>query len=133
MKHAETCVARVVAQLAGVPQLGSGKVFGVPLVLNPEFLLPFLLAPAAQACVAYLAFSQGWVARPSFEVRWTLPAPVGAVLACGDWRAVVLELFNLLLATSIWWPFARRCDARRLAIERPPDAAPPGLDSELPR
>jgi cellobiose-specific phosphotransferase system component IIC len=62
-----------------------------------------------------------------------LPAPVGAVLACGDWRALLLELFDLALATAIWWPFARRCDARRLAVERPADAAAAGLDSELRR
>ncbi len=111
---------RVVRRLATLPSLfniNEPLLFGIPIVLNPQLALPFLAAPLVSASVAYAALSLGWVARPAYEVLWTLPAPVGAFLACGDWRAVVLELTTLALSALLWWPFVRRLDRARLARE----------------
>jgi PTS system cellobiose-specific IIC component len=67
-----------------------------------------VLGPLVTATVAYAAFAHNWVARPAYEVLWTLPAPLGAFLACGDWRAFALAVVNLSLSAAIWWPFVRR-------------------------
>jgi PTS system cellobiose-specific IIC component len=102
---------RAVARLALVPSLfnvNEPLLFGVPIVLNPKLLIPFVLGPLVTATVAYGAFAERLVSRPSYEVLWTLPAPLGAFLACGDWRALALALLNLTLSALIWWPFVRR-------------------------
>jgi PTS system cellobiose-specific IIC component len=102
---------RAVARLALVPSLfnvNEPLLFGVPIVLNPKLLIPFVLGPLVTATVAYGAFAERLVPRPSYEVLWTLPAPLGAFLACGDWRALALALLNLGLSALIWWPFVRR-------------------------
>jgi PTS system cellobiose-specific IIC component len=112
---------KVVRRLAIVPSLfniNEPLLFGLPIVLNPVLAIPFLLGPLISASVAYLAFSLSLVSRPAYEVLWTLPAPVGALLACADWRAVCLELTTLSLSACLWWPFIRRLDRERLAIER---------------
>jgi PTS system cellobiose-specific IIC component len=102
---------RAVARVALVPSvfnINEPLLFGIPVVLNPRLLIPFVGGPLVTATVAYVAFAQNWVARPAYEVLWTLPAPLGAFLACGDWRALVLALVNLSLSAAIWWPFVRR-------------------------
>jgi PTS system cellobiose-specific IIC component len=73
----------------------------------------------ASATVAYLAFHFNLVTRMYLEMPWTLPAPIGAFLSSGgDFRAVLLQLFNLGLSMLIYWPFLRRYDARLLAQEQ---------------
>lgn len=120
---------RIIRRLATVPSLfniNEPLLFGIPIVLNPRLAIPFLVAPMASACVAYAALSLSFVARPAYEVLWTLPAPIGALLACADWRAVVLELTTLGLSAAIWWPFVRRLDAERLASESQPSTGASG-------
>ncbi len=102
---------RAVARVALVPSLfnvNEPLLFGIPVVLNPRLLVPFLLGPLVSATVAYAAFARDLVPRPAYEVLWTLPAPLGAFLACGDWRAFALAILNLTLSAAIWWPFVRR-------------------------
>jgi len=102
---------RAVARVALLPSLfnvNEPLLFGVPVVLNPRLLVPFVFGPLVTATVAYAAFAYELVPRPAYELLWTLPAPLGALLACGDWRALVLALFNLALSAAIWWPFVRR-------------------------
>jgi PTS system cellobiose-specific IIC component len=115
------------AQLKSVGRLGllpalcnvnEPLLFGVPVVLNPALALPFVVAPLVCGAVAYAACALHFVRPPYLEVPWTLPAPLGALLATGgDWRALLLELGNLALAMGIYWPFLRRYDARLLAEE----------------
>jgi cellobiose PTS system EIIC component len=85
------------------------------------------------ALTAYAAFSFDWVTRPYLEMPWTLPAPIGAFLSTGgDWRGLMLQLFNLGLGLLVYWPFVRRYDAELLGREEANPAAPPapGLSTE---
>jgi len=124
------------AQLKSVGRLGllpalcnvnEPLLFGVPVVLNPALAIPFVLAPLLCGTVAYTACALHWVRPPYLEVPWTLPAPLGALLATGgDWRALVLELGNLALAMGLYWPFLRRYDLRLLAQEEAAARLGPG-------
>jgi PTS system cellobiose-specific IIC component len=108
------------SQLRGVGRMGifpalcnisEPILFGVPVVLNATLAVPFFAAPLATAITSYLAFQLNWVTRPYLEVPWTLPAPAGAFFSTGgDYRALVLQLFNLALGLSVYWPFVRRYD-----------------------
>lgn len=93
-------------------------VFGAPIVLNPTLGIPFFLVPLLSVLTSYAALSFDLVTRPYLEVLWVLPAPVGAFLSTGgDWRAVVLQLFNLAVAIVVYAPFVKRYDSRLLAQE----------------
>ena len=81
--------------------------FGLPVVFNPVFAVPYILAPVALACTTYLAMALGWVNRPVYYVPSTIPVFVNVVLATLDWRAAVLVAVNLAIATAIWFPFVR--------------------------
>lgn len=102
--------ARRIARIALLPSLfniNEPFIFGIPIVLNPIFAVPFVLAPVACASVAYLALQAGLVARPFIEVPWVLPCFLGAPLSTGDGRALVLLLVCAVLSGLIWWPFLR--------------------------
>ena len=93
-------------------------ILGVPLVLNPYLAIPFLLAPAALVTTTYLAMKFGAVAWPAYYIPSSVPTVISVVLATVDWRALVLALFNIALATVIWFPFVRlyeRAELQRTA------------------
>lgn len=122
---AKSSQLRSVGRIGFVPALcnvNEPLLFGVPIVLNPALALPFVVAPLLCGTVAFAACAWRWVRPPYLEVPWTLPAPLGALLATGgDWRALVLELGNLALAMALYWPFVRRYD-RRLVAEQAAEA-----------
>lgn len=102
-----------VALLPAVCNINEPLLFGIPVVLNMQLAIPFVLTPFCCTLTAYAAFSLNWVTRPYLEMPWTLPAPLGAFLSTGgDVRAVVLQMANLALGLAIYWPFLRRYDAR---------------------
>jgi PTS system cellobiose-specific IIC component len=92
--------------------------FGVPVVLNGQLAVPFVLSPVLLCTTTWFAMRSGWLQAPIAEVVWTLPAPVGAFLCTGGaLRAVILQMGNLILAVLLWWPFVRRYDRALAAAE----------------
>ncbi|HEY6909477.1 MAG TPA: PTS transporter subunit EIIC [Myxococcales bacterium] len=114
---------RLVGKAGIVPaifNINEPLLFGAPVVMNGKLAPPFVLAPVTAVIVTWCAMHFGLVRPPYIEVVWTLPAPVGAWLSTGgDFRALVLQMMNLILAILIWWPFLRRYDRSLLAAERP--------------
>ena len=49
--------------------------FGLPVMMNPFFIIPFLLAPLVLCVVTWFAFSWGFVTYMAVQPPWTLPAP----------------------------------------------------------
>jgi cellobiose-specific phosphotransferase system component IIC len=82
-------------------------IFGLPIVLNPFFLVPFIGIPVILACVTYAAVAHGIVARAAFYVPSSVPAPLAAYLATLDPRAVLLLCLNLVIALVLYLPFVR--------------------------
>lgn len=101
---------RKIGRVALVPALfniNEPLLFGAPVVLNPYLIPPFVLTPLILATVTYLAVANGFVARAAFYVPSSLPSFVSTFLATLDWRAIVLVIINILLATAIYAPFVR--------------------------
>ena len=67
-------------------------IFGVPIVLNPILMIPFIFAPMVLATIAWFATKLGLVSEVVFTAPWTLPGPIGAFMATGgDWRLCCFE------------------------------------------
>lgn len=101
---------RRVGRLALVPSIfniNEPLLFGVPLVLNPFFAVPFVLAPAVLATITYAAVWLGYVGRPVNYVPSAIPSIISTYLASLDWRAVVLVSVNIAVAAAIYLPFFR--------------------------
>lgn len=106
--------------IPGIFNINEPLIFGVPIVMNPFFALPFILAPLAMGIVTYLAMGVfHLVSYPIAIVPWTLPAPIGALMATGfDWRAAVLAVVNIVIAGVIYYPFFRAFDKNMLDKEK---------------
>lgn len=88
--------------------------FGLPIVFNPIYLIPFLLAPLLQIAVAYVCFQNGLVAIDVHPVPWMTPPLLGGVLNSGGWRGGALQLVNLATSALIYLPFVRYAEQRRI-------------------
>lgn len=93
-------------------------IFGVPIVLNPTLIIPFVVTPMICATIAWFATSLGWVSPVSITAPWTLPGPIGAYLATGgDWRAAVLNIILIGVSILVYYPFTKIYDKNELAKE----------------
>jgi cellobiose PTS system EIIC component len=87
--------------------------FGIPLVLNPTYAVPFLVVPLVQTLTAYGATVAGWMPHTAIPLIWTTPALFSGYVATGDVSGVVMQAFNLALGIAIYLPFVRWSDRMR--------------------
>lgn len=79
--------------------------FCLPVVLNPSFLLPFLVAPLANTVVGWAAVSWGIVPVFQFATAGTVPVVLSGVLGTGSLMGGVLHLVVFILDVFIYAPF----------------------------
>ena len=85
--------------------------FGLPIVYNPNMILPFVLVPVCTAILTYVEFQIGLIPPLTVSAPWCSPAPLGAFLGtAGSWTAVLCSLANILISGVLWFPFFKRYD-----------------------
>ncbi|NIZ19814.1 PTS sugar transporter subunit IIC [Entomospira culicis] len=88
-------------------------IFGLPIMLNPFFFVPFILGPVIVTIVSYIAIASGMVNIPVLVAPWTFPAPLGAFFATGlDIRAAILALVNIVILGVVYLPFMKMYDKK---------------------
>ena len=94
-------------------------IFGAPIVLNPILMIPFMVTPLVLATIAWFATKLGFVNPVTTIAPWTLPGPIGALLATNfDWRAMVLNIVLIVIAFLIYFPFFKVYDQKLLEEEQ---------------
>jgi PTS system cellobiose-specific IIC component len=108
-------------------QINEPIFFGIPIVLNPIFMIPYVLNALLLTTGTYLLMEWGWIRKPFVNVPWTTPPIIGHFLVTGgDWRAAVWGLVSLGMAMVVYFPFAKVAERQRLALEaRSPEIASP--------
>lgn len=84
--------------------------FGLPIIMNPIYLIPFVVV---QPVCFYLAafFTQiGFIDVISNNVPWTVPPILSGLLYSGSFNGAVVQLINLVVATAIYIPFVKIAD-----------------------
>ncbi|WHZ03825.1 PTS cellobiose transporter subunit IIC [Neobacillus sp. YX16] len=94
--------------------------FGMPIVMNPLMIVPFILAPMVMVLTTYIAMSTGLVAKPAgIAVPWTMPPIIGGYLAAGGKvSGAILQIVNFVLCFAIYYPFFKMWDRQKLAEEQ---------------
>lgn len=93
--------------------------FGAPIVLNPVFFVPFILAPIVNVWI--FKFFVDTLGMNSFTANlpWTTPAPLGMLLGLNFQGLAIILIFVLLIVDSlIYYPFFRVYDEQILEEER---------------
>ncbi len=94
-------------------------IFGVPIVLNYRIIIPFILAPIANIIATYTAMKLGWVAKTiGIYPPWTTPAILSGILATGHISGGIMQLFNIVMDTLIYYGFFRSMDRAKLKEEQ---------------
>ncbi|MFJ7756502.1 PTS sugar transporter subunit IIC [Peribacillus muralis] len=90
----------------GVFQINEPILFGLPIVLNPMWFIPFVLGPVITTVISYIAVSSGMVFPIVAKIPWVTPPIVGGFLATGGHvSGAVLAAINLVISTAIYLPF----------------------------
>lgn len=90
--------------------------FGLPVVLNPIYAVPFILAPLLQALIAYAAIVMHLMPRLAHSVAWTTPALYSGYAATGSVSGTLVQALCLAAGTLVYAPFVRI--AERLATQK---------------
>ncbi len=99
---------REIANLGFAPGLfniNEPVMFGLPIVLNPLLLVPFIFGPVLIAGFSYAVIAAGIFPKTIALMPWTTPPIIGGFLATGSVMGSVLQLINLGLAIGIYMPF----------------------------
>jgi len=82
-------------------------VFGIPIVLNPVYLIPFLFVPIILTVSSFLSIHYGLVPHTSNLVEWTTPIFLSGYYSTNSINGSLLQLFNLVLGTLCYLPFVK--------------------------
>ncbi|MGG3572306.1 PTS cellobiose transporter subunit IIC [Bacillus gobiensis] len=94
-------------------------IFGMPIVMNPLLLIPFIFTPLVTIVTTYIGMSTGLVAKPAgIAVPWTMPPIVSGYLATGgSISGAVLQVFNFAISLAIYYPFLKMWDKQKVKEE----------------
>ena len=99
-KHRKDMIA-----LGGPPALfniNEPIIFGMPIVLNPIYMIPFILGPIVCVITSYLAISWGLVAPVIMPtIPWITPPIFVSVMAIGSLSGGILAAVNIVLSVLI--------------------------------
>lgn len=92
-------------------------IFGLPMVLNPLMMIPFIFVPVINSIIAYTLMAVGIVGKGVIETPWTTPAPLGAALGCMDWKAGIMVIGLIVLDMVLYYPFFKLVEKQKLVEE----------------
>lgn len=81
--------------------------FGLPLVLNPIYAIPFVLVPVIQILIAYAAIVVDLMPKTGYSVVWTTPALYSGYAVTGSLSGTLVQLFSLAAGAAFYAPFVR--------------------------
>ena len=109
--------------LPGICSINEPVVFGLPLVLNPTFAIPFIFNSAIGAAIALFATKIGFLVPNVVEVPFGVPIIISPFISHG-WQGVVVQIIIFAVCTLTWIPFviisnkkAEREKAKEQAME----------------
>lgn len=101
---------REIAKMSLVPglfQINEPIIFGLPIVLNPIMIIPFILTPMVNILVGYFATVVFQIMpTPAIGVPWTTPPVINLFLGTGgNLMSVVVGLVCVAISVLIYLPF----------------------------
>jgi len=99
-------------------QINEPIFFGFPIVLNPIFMIPYVLNALILTAGSYLLMHWNIIHKPFVNVPWTTPPIIGHYLVSGgDWKAAVWGALSIIIAMLVYYPFAKAAERQRLKAE----------------
>lgn len=111
-------VARI-SFIPGIFCINEPVTFGVPIVLNPILLIPFVFLTSLLGTIyGYVITALGWVSPAIVQIPWTTPPLIQPYLSTGgDWRAVIAQIILFISMYFMWYPFAKLWEKKMIEEE----------------
>lgn len=100
----------MMAAIPGFFNISEIITFGLPIVFNPIFIIPYLLVPMVLGITSTLAVEIGLVPVAINHVEWTTPILWSGYLATDSIAGSILQIVNLAIGTLIYAPFVKIFD-----------------------
>lgn len=95
----------MVAVIPAICSINEPLLFGIPLVFNPVYAIPFVLTPLVQTVVAYLATAFNLVAPTIVDTHWSMPVFLSGYVTTQSFTGVVMQLVNIGIGVGMYIPF----------------------------
>jgi PTS system, lactose/cellobiose family IIC component len=79
-------------------------VFGLPLVMNVIFIIPFVLNSAIASLIAMFAMNIGFLTPNAVDVPFGIPVIFNAFVSYG-WQGAVIQALCIVISIFTWLPF----------------------------
>lgn len=99
---------RSVAKIGLVPSLfniSEPIMFGLPVVYNPIYAIPFCIVPICSTLIAYFATAWGLVGHTMVPIPWVTPPILSGILSTGDIRGAIVQVIIIVVGVAIYAPF----------------------------
>ncbi|AIQ75837.1 MULTISPECIES: PTS transporter subunit EIIC [Paenibacillus] len=125
MLFAKSTRYKTLGKLAIIPSLigvNEPVIFGMPLVLNVRFMIPFILTPLVSSGLAILLTTLGILpVLHGIQVPLGIPVLVNGWMN-GGWRVSAFQLVMIGASFMIYYPFFKKADAEALEQEQQAEA-----------
>ena len=110
---------RGIALVPSLFNISEPLMFGLPVVLNPMYFIPFVLNIPVCAIVvqALYALGLGAAFNPTIQLPWVLPQPVIAFMQ-GGIGCLVISVAVLAVSVLMYTPFTLMADSQALREEQ---------------
>lgn len=101
----------------GLFNINEPVTFGLPIVLNPFLMIPYILAPIVAITVQYVGTAIGIFPYCNIMVPWTTPFLISGFFTTGSIMGVVAQLITLAATFLVWLPFIMLWDRKNYELE----------------
>ena len=112
---------KTVARVAIVPQLfniSEPILFGLPVMLNPIFFIPYVLTGIVNISISYFTAAIGFVQYMGIDPSWTIPMGLKAFfISSTPLTCALVQIVIIAVDMAIMLPFLRVFDKQCLAEE----------------
>lgn len=102
--------AKKISKIAIMPaifNISEPITFGLPIIMNPVYIVPFVAATPVAFYIAYFATKIGFIAPISNNVPWTVPPILSGLLFTGNIKGAIVQAIILVVTTAIYIPFVK--------------------------
>lgn len=102
----------------GIFNINEPVVFGLPLMYNFTFIIPFMITPILSLLLAYFAIQTGIMPAPTGIIGVSSMPIIAYGLMQGSWKIAVYQVVATLMSAAIWFPFFKVADKQALDEEQ---------------
>lgn len=104
-------------------------VFGVPIMYNPNLIIPFVMAPTLTSILAYFLIASGMFPPVVATVPWPTPGILGGFIGTVSPMGAVMAAICIAFSFIIYLPFLVAYDKKLVKEEKEAEAAESSMET----